>query len=275
MTSIRRKDVAQYAGRYRLHIHRFARGPYPEASGGIEISMPVNRFLIPLTNPSGKACFVEDGVRHFTLTPGNAYFIPLNCTARVRLDGFFDFVSIQFTLELYEGIDVFSSFKKICEVPGDRWRELGLRAYELKNPFFASALLNTTVFEFCSNLMEQMTSTEWQSVLQFSDFQQELEYIYSNRKKLAQITVSDLADVRHFSREYFTRIFIRNTGCAPKQFLTGLLLNETKRMLSQENLTLKEISDKLGFSSEFYFSKFCRKNIGMPPRLYRFQLAEK
>ena len=117
MSSIRRKDVANYADRYRLHIHRFARGTYPEASDGIENSMPVNRFLIPLTNPSGSACFVEDGTRHFTLTPGNAYFIPLNHTARIRLDAFLDFVSIQLRWSCMKGSMYFPLSKISAKSP--------------------------------------------------------------------------------------------------------------------------------------------------------------
>lgn len=264
----RRIDSPRFADRFQLHVHRFAKGTYPEACGITE-ALPVNRFFIPLSNPSGAECFLEDGRNHFVLTPGNAYFIPLNYPAKIRLDDYLTFVSIQFTLELYEGIDVFSAFGNICEIPGVRWAEQGKRAYEEKNKHFSSAILHSLIFEFSTAVMERMTELEWGPVASFSDFQMELDFIHSNRKRLAQISVSDLAGVRNFSREYFTRTFSRITGISPKKFLTDILLNQSRRLLMRENISIKEVSVELGFSSEFYFSKFCRKHTGLSPRLYR------
>ena len=268
MTGGRRVDVAFYTGRYRLHIRRFAKGTYPEAVGDLE-SLPVNRCFMPLANPSGDKCFLEDKKQHFTLTPGMVYFIPLNYPVRLRLDEYLTFVSIQYTLELYEGVDVFSAFRNICEIPGNHWKETGDFAFECKNAPLAGAKVAAIVYDFSSVVMEQMTDQEWNPVTKFSDFQKELEFVYSNRKKLAQITVSDLANVRNYSREYFTRTFTRVSGISPKQFLADVLVNEIKRALMQDDLSIKEISDNLGFSSEFYFSKFCTKHTGLSPKQYR------
>lgn len=273
MTGGRRADVACRADLYRLHIHRFARGTYPEACGHTE-SMPVNRCFMPLSNPSGAECYLEDDNTHFTLTPGNAYFIPLNYPVRLRLDEYLTFVSIQFTLELYEGIDIFSAVKRICELPGTHWKEAGKRAFECSNINVAAAMLHTIVFDFSSTLMPQMTNQEWNPVTKFSNFQPELDFIHSNKKKLASITVSDLANVRSFSREYFTRTFTRITGISPKQFLTDLLVNETKRLLVQEDISIKEVANLLGFSSEFYFSKFCSKHTQLSPKQYRIKFMQ-
>ncbi len=268
MTGGRRVDIARCVDRYRLHIHRFASGTYPEAAGYTQ-SLPVNRCFMPLSNPSGKECFLEDDKQHFTLKPGMAYFIPVNYPVRLRLDEDLTFVSIQFTLELYEGIDVFSAFNNICEIPGEHWKNTADTAYGSENIPLAGAQISAIIFDFSSILMQKMTEREWNPVTKFADFQQELAFVYSNRKKLAQITVSDLANVRNFSREYFTRSFSRISGISPKQFLTDLLLNEVKRRLAREEISIKEISFSLGFSSEFYFSKFCRKHIGLSPKQYR------
>lgn len=268
MTGGKNAEVERCVDRYRLHIHRFAKGTYPEAAGYTE-SLPVNRCFMPLSNPSGEECFLEDDKKHFTLKPGMAYFIPVNYPVRLRLDEDLTFVSIQFTLELYEGIDVFSAFDNICELPAEHWKNTADNAFSSKNIPLAGAQISALVFDFSSILMQKMTEREWNPVTKFAEFQQELAFVYSNRKKLAQITVSDLAGVRNFSREYFTRSFSRISGVAPKQFLTDLLLNEAKRCLAREEISIKEISYTLGFSSEFYFSKFCRKHMGLSPKQYR------
>ena len=268
MTGGKNAEVERCVDRYRLHIHRFAKGTYPEAAGYTE-SLPVNRCFMPLANPSGEKCYLEDDEQHFTLEAGKAYFIPVNYPVRLRLDEDLTFVSIQFTLELFEGIDVFSAFNNICELPAQRWKSIADNAFSSKNPPLAGAQISALVFEFSSTLMQNMTEREWHPVTKFAEFQQELAYVYSNRKKLARLTVTDLANVRNFSREYFTRSFSRISGVSPKQFLTDLLLNEVKRRLARDEVSIKEISYSLGFSSEFYFSKFCRKHMGLSPKQYR------
>ncbi len=268
MTGGRRADAARRADQYRLHIHRFSRATYPEAKGDTE-SLPVNRCFIPLVNPSGEECYLEDDKKHFTLTPGNAYFIPVNYPVRLRLDDFLEFVSVQFTLEIYAGIDVFSAFKDICEIPGEHWQESGTRAFDIPNVHLAGAILHALVFDFSCAVMPQMTEREWDPVTRFSNFLPELDFIHSGKKKLARITVADLARVRAFSREYFTRNFTRISGITPKQFLTDILVNESKRLLVQDDASIKEVADNLGFSSEFYFSKFCSKHMNLSPRQYR------
>ena len=270
MTGGSRLEVVNVANQYNLYIRRFAKGTYPEATGFLE-SIPFNRLFMPLNNPSGKECYLTDDKDYFVLTPGKVYFIPLNYPVKLRLDEYLTFVSIQFSLELYQGIDVFSAIKRIEELPAGNWFENGRFAHECESSHLGAALVHSSVFDFSSTIMAQMTQNEWTPVTKFSNFQPELNFIYSKRKKLASITVSDLANVRSFSREYFTRSFTRLTGITPKQFLTDLLVNETKRLLVQEDTSIKEVADYLGFSSEFYFSKFCRKHMQLSPKQYRIK----
>ena len=103
MTGGRRADVACRADLYRLHIHRFARGTYPESCGHTD-SMPVNRCFMPLSNPSGAECYLEDDTTHFTVTPGNAYFIPLNYPVRLRLDEYEWGILMNSLMEMRNGL---------------------------------------------------------------------------------------------------------------------------------------------------------------------------
>ena len=58
-----RIGVMNAADRMVLRIRHFARGTYPEADG-TPGALPVNRFFLPIRNPNGKACFMEDAVLH-------------------------------------------------------------------------------------------------------------------------------------------------------------------------------------------------------------------
>jgi len=63
----------------------------------------------------------------------------------------------------------------------------------------------------------------------------------------------------------FRRMFRRYTGLAPAQYFLQLRLNKAKALLISTSLSVKEISVITGFDSQFYFSKFFKKRMGMSP----------
>jgi len=67
----------------------------------------------------------------------------------------------------------------------------------------------------------------------------------------------------------FRKDFKIHTGLAPHQYLMQLKLDHAKTLLSSTNMAIKEISSKLGFQSEFHFSKLFKKKTGKAPLKYR------
>lgn len=269
MAVIRYELPIKLAGRFHLYIHHFARGTFPSTSKELH-THPFNRFFIPLNNPTGfgriKKSRNDD---YLEFIPGHAYFIPLNYNAGMLLDDYFEFISIQFALELYEGVDLFSHYGEVREVDDPVWQQRAIDAYTEKNPFYASAKLHSLAFDFAVFLMDSMSSEQWESVTRYSEFQQELNYLQENKNSLAKITMEDLAAIRGSSRENFTRKFTLATGISPKKFLSKMIIFHACRMLIDEECPIKEISSALGFANEYYFSRFFRKHTGVPPGQYR------
>jgi transcriptional regulator GlxA family with amidase domain len=44
---------------------------------------------------------------------------------------------------------------------------------------------------------------------------------------------------------------------------------KAEQMLKNSTMSVAEISERLGFSEQFYFSKCFKQNFGLPPREYR------
>ena len=82
-------------------------------------------------------------------------------------------------------------------------------------------------------------------------------------------TVEELAAVRGMTRETFSRKFSASLGMTPKQFLTRTLLNRACALLLRGNRLAREVALELGFTNEFYFSRFFRKQTGIPPHRFR------
>jgi AraC family transcriptional regulator, transcriptional activator of pobA len=64
-----------------------------------------------------------------------------------------------------------------------------------------------------------------------------------------------------------------HTGRTAQSVIFGLIASEAKRLLTYENLSVKEVAYKLGFNDPFYFSNFFKKHTRSSPKAYQEQYA--
>lgn len=84
-----------------------------------------------------------------------------------------------------------------------------------------------------------------------------------------KLSLRDMAQPMGLSPVYFGRIFKKNTGLTPFQYLMKVRIEAAKHFLKSTTYSLKEIAELTGFSSEHYFS-LCFKNVEkMPPGSFR------
>lgn len=81
--------------------------------------------------------------------------------------------------------------------------------------------------------------------------------------------VSQLSSYCHISRKQLTRIFEKYEGVSPSQYIENKKIERIKQLLCDHSLSLKQISEKMNFSSEYYFSAFFKKHTSLPPGEYR------
>jgi AraC-like DNA-binding protein len=83
------------------------------------------------------------------------------------------------------------------------------------------------------------------------------------------ITVSDLAEHIHISEKQLCRIFAETKGMSTKQYIKKSKLKKAKDLLKTSDISIKEIASLLGFSSEYYFSQYFKREEGYPPGTFR------
>ena len=83
------------------------------------------------------------------------------------------------------------------------------------------------------------------------------------------LTVSDIAAYCHISISQLTRIFLSGENMTPAQYITKSRIAHIHKLLENDDLSLKEISEKMNFQNEYYFNAFVKKYLGMPPGTYR------
>lgn len=75
-----------------------------------------------------------------------------------------------------------------------------------------------------------------------------------------EVNPEEIARELNISYSWFRKIFKSYTGYAPAQYFKELKLNKAKELLSETNMTVKEVAFRLNFNStEHFFSIFKRK----------------
>jgi AraC-like DNA-binding protein len=88
------------------------------------------------------------------------------------------------------------------------------------------------------------------------------------------ITLADWAASVGLGPVYFGRIFRRETGVRPMQWLNERRLETATQYLTSTDKPVAEIAGECGFACPFYFSRQFRKRYGLSPRHYRKSALE-
>lgn len=92
-------------------------------------------------------------------------------------------------------------------------------------------------------------------------------FIKENYKN--NISLNELADSLGFSPDYISKVFKKEKNIAPIKFITKLRIYEAKLLLTTTNLDLLSISQSIGYTDQFYFSRVFKSQVGEYPSEYR------
>lgn len=93
------------------------------------------------------------------------------------------------------------------------------------------------------------------------------EYIENHIHELLPVT--ELAKHFGYSNHQFIRIFKEISGSAPSLYIRVVKLELAKQWLTDSEMTVSEIADRLGYSSVNNFSRMFQNMVGMNPTAYR------
>ena len=90
-----------------------------------------------------------------------------------------------------------------------------------------------------------------------------------------RITLDRLCDEFHFGTSTLCNVFKKKTGKSILHYFLELKIEEAKRLLYEDRITVTEISEHLGFENPQYFSRIFRQYVGVCPREFRTSLSYK
>lgn len=98
-----------------------------------------------------------------------------------------------------------------------------------------------------------------------------INYIEENSGQ--KINFRELAGLCGYSCDHFRRIFRKETGFSPQEYLINRRFEKALEMMKNPGVSVTETAYASGFSSGEQFSAMFKKRFGQPPKKYRTSLG--
>lgn len=92
---------------------------------------------------------------------------------------------------------------------------------------------------------------------------------FMERRMDTSLRLDELSKLSHLSKYQFVREYRKQTGTSPIAHFIRLKMKRACTLLDTTPLSIKEISESLGFDDAYYFSRVFKKTLGFSPEYYR------
>ncbi len=125
--------------------------------------------------------------------------------------------------------------------------------------------LSSKIFEMFSHLHEEFQpSPKGGSGSLYSRLAR--DHIMANYSQ--HISVESIANMLGIDRRYLCRVFFKNTGDTPQNFLINYRLEKAANLLARHGYSVGEAARSTGYEDIYNFSKMFKKKFGVPPSRY-------
>ncbi len=142
--------------------------------------------------------------------------------------------------------------------------------------------LNYKYLEDLSEINEDEVLYKWM-IKVFSSFMEEVSSS-SNKKNMAivgramkymrtnynkNLTLSKIAKAAYVNNYYLSHLFRKEMGMTVVDYLTKVKIEEAKKLLQNDRMSIVEIALDVGYEDQSYFSKVFKKSEHTTPMIYR------
>lgn len=145
---------------------------------------------------------------------------------------------------------------------------------EIQNKF--NKLIDTFLYneplaiQVCASILQEIILDIAKSELDKankSPLKASLKYIHSFYT--SKIDIPYLAKIENLSNSRYVTVFKKQTGKSPNEYIIDLRLQFAKSLLENTKMSIKQISEKVGYTDQYFFSRLFKKHTGVSPQKYR------
>ncbi|GEM_PF-3184411 len=92
---------------------------------------------------------------------------------------------------------------------------------------------------------------------------------YINKHYTENLTLTSIAETFGYSTSYITKLFRNSLGKGTVDYINDLRLAAACEYLISSNYTIGEISNRIGFSNQYYFDRLFKRKYGVTPKEFR------
>jgi len=198
------------------------------------------------------------------LAPGSWYLLPAGCSFSYRCPEKLDHIYFHLKLCTANGFDLLRCCREPLSLPA---APQGFFLEQVPQPALLFGLqlrqaLYTVLLDILSAHGTPLTRPGFSPCV-------EKALIYINSHLHAGLDIDTVAAGIFVSRSTLTKHFRRELGTSVNAYLHEALLSQGRQLLVNTGLSVREISERLGYSDQFYFSRRFREKYGLPPQKYR------
>ena len=227
----------------------------------------------PLYAGFSRLYFVMDGEGYLLsdkekmlLEPGYVYLSPCGDKCGFYTDSTVTKLFFHVNLPIEEdGTDAFENYGRLARLSYPKEKMKALTEAYLGDDVVGHAWVKSEIFStVAAFLMDNPTCIKEQK--KSSQVLDAIKYIRTHLT--ASLTVSDVSRAVLSSESKLAMLFKREVGNSVAWYIEDLVMSEAQNMLASGTLSVGEISERLGFCDQFYFSRRFKKRFGISPREY-------
>ena len=201
-----------------------------------------------------------------TMTPGNLYLLPANLPVAYHCPEYMEQLFLHVTMRIPGSFDMLSEIPRICQLPCS---EALLRQLNV----LANAEDYGQLLKFKTIISQNIADCLLAENIPFPikpyshEILQVMTYLQNNLS--VQLSGEQIAHAVGISPSSLYKRFKAETGYSLGAYQDKLIFYRATQLLAQRQLSIKEISQQLGFCDQYYFSRRFKSQIGKTPSQYR------
>lgn len=213
-----------------------------------------------------KGSFSITGENKFVLESGNWYLVPAGYSFDFDCEEIMEHFFFHVKLCDFDETDLLKNCKVPLCLEADNIDTAFIEKCVSDNSLVSGLALRQTVSEILLSFLEKYgisISSEDYSPLIYKA----LAYIKQNLSM--QLTIEEISQNIFVSKSALTKHFRKELSVSVNEYICNLVMSQAERLLKTTNIPVLDISQRFGFSDQFYFSRKFRECFGMSPREYR------
>ena len=199
----------------------------------------------------------------FTLSPGRWYLLPAGCTYEYNCEKEMEHLYFHIKLSGADGLDQLKNCKSPLHIDAPDL-EPGNFLPEFK--IVDGLMLHSKVYSVVLSILKTH-NIDIRSRPLSPCVLKAISYIRKNLS--AQLTTEKIAENTFVSKSTLTKHFRKELNMSVQEYLYDAIMFEAAELLTRGSHSILQISEKLGFSDQFYFSRRFRQKFGTSPREYK------